>query len=294
MARVLVTTPMLEGCLAALSDHELVAGIPGGDAGAEGLLCAPTQPVDAAAIAAMPALRVIALAGAGADAVDQQAAAARGIEVLTAGEPLVETTADLVFGLIIAACRLMGEQERRLRSGGWQGWEFAGVDLGREVHGAKLGLVGYGRIARALARRAEGFGMHVSHHSRTPTGLHGYTADLDELIEASDILSIHVPLTEDTRGLIDRRRIGLLAPRSVLINTARGAIVDEAALAEALVEGRLFAAGLDVYSREPEVPEALLAAPRTVLLPHVGSATLQTRRAMLSLAAERLAAALAG
>lgn len=284
---------MLEGCLQALDGHELVAGAPGSDAAAEGLLCAPVQPVSAQAIAAMAKLRAIAIAGAGADAVDAAAAAARSIPVLTAGEPLVETTADLAFGLIIAASRLAGEGERRLRAGGWEGWEFAGADLGRDVHGAVLGLVGYGRIGRALARRAEGFGMRVIHHSRTPSGEPGYTADLDELIAASDILSVHVPLTEATRGLIDARRIALLGRDSVLVNTARGAIVDEQALAAALTSGELFAAGLDVYSREPEVSAALLAAPRTVLLPHIGSATLQTRRAMLALAAERLAAALA-
>jgi glyoxylate reductase len=293
MARVLISTPLLEGCLDALAGHELAPGAPGSDAGADALLCAPTQPVTAGAIAAMPALRAIAVAGAGADAVDAAAAGARGIPVLTAGEPLVQTTADLAFGLMLAACRQMGAAERELRAGDWSGWRFDGW-RGRDVHGARLGLVGYGAIGHAVGARAAGFAMRVRHHTRRDTGDAGWVADLDELLAWCDIASLHVPLTESTRGLIDRRRIGLLGPRAVLVNTARGAVVDEEALAEALADGRLLAAGLDVYSHEPGVPPALLAAPRTVLLPHIGSATEATRRAMLSTAASRLAAALAG
>jgi lactate dehydrogenase-like 2-hydroxyacid dehydrogenase len=291
MARVLVSTPMLGECLAALDAHDLVAGVPGSDASAVALLCAPTQPVDETAIAAMPLLRVISVAGAGADAVDAKAATERKIEVLTAGEALVETTADLAFGLIIAACRQLHDVERTLREGRWEGWRFDQT-FGRDVHGATLGLVGFGAIARAVARRAEGFGMQVLHHARHPTGLEGWRERLDDLLAESDIVSLHIPLTGATLGLIDRRRIGLMREGAVLVNTARGAVLDEDALAEALEEGRLLAAGLDVYVGEPTVSPRLLAAPRTVLLPHVGSATAATRRAMLGLAAEKLAAAL--
>jgi glyoxylate reductase len=292
MARVLVATPMLAESLAPLAGHELVEGAPGADGAAEALLCAPTVAVPAAAIAAMPRLRAIALAGAGTDAVDLDAAQARGIAVLNAGEALVETTADLAFALILGASRVTSEAERLLRAGKWVGWGFMET-AGRDVHGATLGLVGYGRIARAVARRAEGFGMDVRHHTRTPTGEPGWVAELDELLAASEIVSVHVPLTDQTRGLIDARRIGLIGSEGVLVNTARGAVVDEYALAAALERGELLAAGLDVYEHEPLLEPELLAAPRTVLLPHIGSATAATRRAMLALAAERLAAFLA-
>jgi glyoxylate reductase len=292
VARILIATPMLEGCLDALAEHELVPGQPGSDALAEALVCDPTQAVDAATQARMPRLRVIGVAGAGSDAVDAAAADARGVALLTAGAALVETTADLAFGLIIAACRLMHDAEHTLRSGSWRGWSFLG-ELGRDVHGASLGLVGYGAIARAVARRAAAFEMRVRHHSRHPTGEPGYVAELDELLATSEILSVHVPLSESTRGLLDRRRIALLPPDAVLVNTSRGAVVDEDALAEALERGRLFAAGLDVYAQEPRVAARLLAAPRTVLLPHIGSATLGTRRAMLRSITEQLAAFLA-
>jgi lactate dehydrogenase-like 2-hydroxyacid dehydrogenase len=293
VARVLVSTPMLDDCLAALAWHELVEGSPGSDAAADALLCAPTQAVGAETIAAMPRLRVIAVAGAGSDAVDHEAATRRGIEVLTAGEALVETTADLAFGLIIAACRQLHDVEMTLREGRWQGWRFDQT-FGRDVHGATLGLVGFGKIARAVARRAAGFGMEVLHHARHPSDELGWRESLDDLLGESDIVSLHVPLTGETLGLIDRRRIGLMSEGAVLINTARGAVVDEDALAEALGDGRLLAAGLDVYVGEPTVSPRLLAAPRTVLLPHVGSATDATRRAMLRLAAEKVAGFLEG
>jgi lactate dehydrogenase-like 2-hydroxyacid dehydrogenase len=292
MARILIATPLLEGCLDALAGHELIVGEPGSDEGAEGLLCPPTVAVSAEAIGRMAGLRVIAVAGAGSDAVDQVATAARGISVLTAGEALVETTADTTFGLIIWASRQLGEAERTLREGRWQGWGFDQT-AGRDVHGARLGLVGFGAIGRAVARRAGAFAMDVRHHTRTPTGEAGWTEELDELLAWSEIVSLHVPLSDSTRKLIDRRRLGLMAPGAVLVNTARGAVLDEEALADALESGHLLAAGLDVYEGEPSVSPRLLAAPRTVLLPHVGSATAPTRRAMLRLAAERLAAALA-
>ncbi len=291
MTRILVSTPMIEGALEALAGHDLVPGAPGTDAAATGLLCAPTQRVDAAMIAAMPELRVIAVAGAGTDAIDADAAGRREIALLTAAEPLIETTADLAFGLIIAACRQLHEVEVALREHRWEGWRFEQT-FGRDVHGATLGLVGYGRIARAVARRAGGFGMTVLHHARSRSGEPGYREDLDAMLVDSDIVSVHVPLTEATRGLIDARRIGLIGPAGVLVNTARGAVIDEFALAAALERGELLAAGLDVYEHEPLLKPELLAAPRTVLLPHVGSATEATRHAMLRLAAERLAGAL--
>jgi glyoxylate reductase len=287
MARILIATPSLGGSLEVLGGHRLIEGEPGSDTEAEALICDPTQRVDARAQERMPRLRLIAVAGAGSDAVDHDVARARGVEVLTAGAGLVESTADVAFGLIIAAARLMHDGERTLREGGWPGWRFL-EDFGRDVHGATLGLVGFGAIARAVARRAAGFDMRVLHHTRNRTGEEGWVGDLDEMIAASDILSIHVPLQASTRRLIDRRRIGLLKPTAVLVNTARGAVLDEEALADALIEGRLFAAGLDVYEGEPRVSPRLLSAPRTVLLPHIGSATRRTRERMLRDAAENV------
>jgi glyoxylate reductase len=290
MARILIATPALDGCLDSLREHMLVEGAPGSDAAAQALICGPMQSVDAAVQERMEQLRVIAVAGAGSDAVDHAAAAGRGIPVLTSGEGLVQTTADVAFGLIIAASRLMHDSEARLRAGAWRGWRFVEQDFGRDVHGATLGLVGFGSIGRAVARRADGFEMKVLHHTRHPTGEPGWVEDLDELLAASDVLSIHVPLHESTHRLIDRRRIGLLKPTAVVVNTARGAVIDEEALADALHDGRLFAAGLDVYENEPSVSPRLLSAPRAVLLPHVGSATLRAREAMLRGAAEKVAA----
>ena len=289
MARILISTPPLAGPLSCLQGHELIEGPPGSDARADALICDPTQAVDRAAQERMGRLRVISVAGAGSDGVDHLAASERGIAVLTSGEALVQTTADLAFGLIIAACRLMGAAEARLRAGSWQGWRFIEEQFGLDVHGSRLGLVGYGAIARAVAERARAFDMTISHHTRNPTGVAGWTQSLDDMLGSSDIVSVHVPLTEQSRGLIDRRRISLLAPHAVLVNTARGAVVDQDALADALAAGRLHGAGIDVYDGEPAVSARLLAAPRAVLLPHIGSATRRTRERMLADAAGKLA-----
>jgi glyoxylate reductase len=206
---------------------------------------------------------------------------------------LDETTADAAFLLILAASRLASEAERDLRAGAWSGW---GVNqyLGYDVHGATLGLVGYGRIGKAVARRASGFGMQVLHHTRHPTGMPGYVARLDDLLAECDVLSVHVPLTDATRHLIGARELGLLRPHAVVVNTARGPVLDEEALADALHSGAVFAAGLDVYEREPEVHPRLLSAPRTVLLPHIGSASHATRTQMARVACQGVCDVLAG
>jgi glyoxylate reductase len=287
MAKVLVATPILIGCLDALREHEVLAGEPGSHGGAEVLICDPTQTVDRAAQEAMPTLRAIAVAGAGADAIDHEAARARGIAVMTAGNVLAETTADIAFGLIIAAARLMHDAEVALREGTWEGWRFV-EEFGRDVHGTTLGLVGFGSIGRAVAKRAGGFEMEILHHTRHSTSEVGWIEDLDDLLRQSDIVSVHVPLSEETHHLIDERRLALLKPSAVLVNTARGAIVDEDGLARALENGQIFAAGIDVYENEPAVSPRLLRAPRTVLLPHIGSATLKTRRRMLQSVSEKV------
>ncbi len=296
MARVLLTCELPPGGLDPLAEHEVVSrpSVLAADiSDADALVCTLTDTVDAAVLAGAARLKVVANVAVGFDNIDVAAASARRIVVCNTPGVLDETTADLAFALVLAASRRTSEAEAELRSGGWRGWRL-GDRPGRDVHGATLGLVGFGRIGQAVARRAEGFAMRVLHHSRHPTGRPGYVADLDELMAAADIVSLHVPLTSETRHLVDARRIGLMKPTAVLVNTARGAVVDEEALAEALHAGRIFAAGIDVYENEPSVHPRLLGAPGAVLLPHIGSASVATRLAMARLATQAVADVLAG
>jgi glyoxylate reductase len=261
----------------------------------DGILCLLTDRIDETVLRAGAAgrLKVIGNAAVGYDNVDLGAARSTGIAVCNTPGVLDKTTADLAFLLILAASRLASDAERDLRAGQWGGWGFMDY-LSQDVHRGVLGLVGYGRIAREVARRAEGFDMEVLHHSRTDTGLPGYVAELDELLAAADVVSLHVPLTDSTRHLIGARELTLMKPTAVLVNTARGPVVDEEALADALESDGIFAAGLDVYDGEPTVNPRLLAAPRTVLLPHIGSSTTETRTRMAQLAAQGIADVLAG
>ncbi len=306
MARVLVTRRLPDGGTDPLvaAGHEIVtrdddtpyspdelrAAVRDVDA----VVCLLTDRIDADVItAAAPRVKVVANVAVGYDNVDVTAAHAAGIAVCNTPGVLDETTADLAFLLVLGAARLASEAEADLRAGRWHGWGI-NQHLGRDVHGATLGLVGYGRIGQAVARRAAGFGMDVLHHTRSDTGLPGWHGDLDMMLAASDVVSLHVPLSDATRHLVDARRLTLLRPTAVLVNTARGPVVDEEALAVALEQGRLFAAGLDVFEREPEVHPRLLAAPRTVLLPHIGSASVATRTRMARFACEGAVAVLAG
>ena len=294
MARVLVTHQLPDGGLDPLDGHDLVSGsLPEAAADADAIVCLLTDRIDAALLRSAPRLRVVANVAVGYDNVDVAAATAAGVAVCNTPGVLDETTADLAFALILAASRLLSEAEADLRAGRWPGWDI-GQYLGRDVHGATLGLVGYGRIGRAVARRAAGFDMRVLHHTRRDTGEPGHVGDLDALLGEADVVSLHVPLTDATRHLIDARRLSLMKPSAVLVNTARGPVVDEPALADALEAGTIFAAGIDVYEREPEVHPRLLAAPRTVLLPHIGSASVATRTRMARVAAEGVRAVLAG
>jgi glyoxylate reductase len=307
MGRVLVTRQLPEGGLDPLvhAGHTLVqrAGddqytpeeLAGLAPDFDGILCLLTDRIDETVLRAGASgkLRVVGNAAVGYDNVDVALARTLGIAVCNTPGVLDKTTADLAFFLILAASRLASEAERDLRAGQWGGWGFLDY-LGRDVHGAVLGLVGYGRIAREVSRRAEGFEMEVLHHSRTSTGLPGYVAELDELLASSDIVSLHVPLTESTNHLIGERELALMKPTAVLVNTARGPVVDEEALANALDSGTIFAAGLDVYDGEPKVNPRLLAAPRTVLLPHIGSSTTETRTRIAQLAAQGICDVLAG
>jgi glyoxylate reductase len=225
----------------------------------------------------------------GVDNIDLAAARRRGVAVTNTPDVLTEATADVTFALLLAAARRLGEGERLVRAGEWRGWE-PGQLLGAEVHGRTLGIIGMGRIGRAVARRAEGFAMRVLHHTPRAPG----SVPLGDLLAESDFISIHCRLDASTRGLIGARELSLMKPGAILVNTARGAIVDEEALAAALTEGRLAGAGLDVYSDEPNVPPALLAAPRAVLLPHLGSATHAARARMAELCASGVREVLAG
>jgi len=305
LARVLVTRRLPPGGLDPLTEagHELVE--PDGERfshdevvarapDADAIVSLLTDRIDAAVLAAgAPRLRVVANVAVGHDNIDLDAAAEHGVVVCNTPGVLDETTADLAFLLVLAAARRAWEAESDLRGGRWRGWDIDQY-LGRDVHGAVLGVVGFGRIGQAVARRAAGFGMEVLHHSRNDTGMAAWRRDLDTLLAQSDVVSVHVPLTVETRHLIDARRLHLMKPDAVLVNTSRGPVVDEEALARALEDGTIFAAGLDVYEREPEVHQRLLAAPRTVLLPHIGSATVATRTRMAQVAARNAGTALAG
>jgi glyoxylate reductase len=264
------------------------------DDGFDGVVAVLTERFDADVLAAGKGrLRVVANVAVGYDNIDVEAATAAGVVVCNTPGILDDTTADVAFLLILAASRRASEAEATLRAGGWDGFHMEEF-LGRDVHGATLGIVGYGRIGRAVARRAAGFGMDVIHHTRTPTGEPGWIGDLPELLGRADIVSLHVPLGPGTRHMIGRAELAAMKPTAVLVNTARGPVVDEEALAEALEEGVIYAAGIDVFEREPAVHPRLLAAPRTVLLPHIGSATVETRTAMSRLAASSVRSVLAG
>ena len=305
MARVLVTR-RLPGGLDPLVEagHEVIE--PEGErpfthdeiahqaSGVDAIVCLLTDQIDDAVLTAgSPRLKVVAAVAVGYDNIDLDAAAAHGIAVTNTPGVLDDTTADLAFLLILAAARRIWDAESDLRAGKWPGWDIDQY-LGRDVHGAVLGVVGFGRIGQAVARRATGFGMEVLHHTRRDTGIVGWRGDLDRLLAESDVVTLHVPLTDETRHLIDARRLALMKPDAVLVNTSRGPVVDEEALAVALEDGTIFAAGLDVYEREPQVHPRLLDAPRTVLLPHIGSASLATRTRMARVAAENVVAVLAG
>jgi glyoxylate reductase len=237
----------------------------------------------------LPRLRVVANFGVGYDRIDVVACAERGVVVTNTPGVLDAATADLAFALLLAARRQVVAGDRFVRSGGWSGsWSEGG--LAEEVSGSTLGIVGLGRIGSAVARRARGFDLRVLYARRSNAASElGEARELDDLLAESDLVSLHVPLTPETDGLLDARRLALLRDGAVLVNTARGEIVDEDALVAELVSGRIYA-GLDVFAHEPEVPAALLELPNVVLTPHIGSATRQTREAMTRLAVDNLLA----
>lgn len=265
-------------------------------ADADALICVLADTIDAALLERLPLLRVLSSVSVGLDHVDLAAATAAGILVGHTPGVLVETTADLAFGLLLAAARRIAEGDRMVRAGAWQGGFALDAHLGRDVHGATLGIVGLGAIGQAVARRAAGFGMRVLGWSRGPQQVQGVErVGLDALLARSDFVSVHVALTPTTRGLIDARAIARMPRHAILVNTARGGIVDEAALADALRSGRIAGAGLDVFAQEPLPANSLLCALENVVLtPHIGSATVATRARMAEVAVANAVAGLRG
>ncbi len=243
-----------------------------------------TDPIDAELIAsAGPRLKLIANYGAGVNHIDLKAARARGIIVTNTPGVLTDDTADMTMALILSVPRRLAEGEKLVRSGAWTGWSPGGM-LGHRIGGKALGIVGLGRIGQAVAMRARAFGLTIHYHNRhrLPAVLEGqlgatWHANLDDMLAAVDVVTIHTPLNADSQDLIDRRRIGLMRPHVYLINASRGGIVDEDALVEALEAGRLAGAGLDVWRHEPAIDPRLLALPNVVMTPHMGSATYEGR-----------------
>ncbi|HSX56034.1 MAG TPA: D-glycerate dehydrogenase [Sphingomonas sp.] len=240
--------------------------------------------------------RIIGNYGAGFEHIDLDAAREAGLAVTNTPDVLTDATADIAMTLILMATRRAGEGERELRGGEWTGWRPTHL-LGRSLRGKVLGLVGYGRIARAVAGRAKAFGMEVVVHSRSRADdvpETAYHASLDSLLSVADVVSLHAPGGTATRHMIDAAALKAMKRDAVLVNTGRGTLIDEAALADALKAGTIAAAGLDVYEREPAVEAALTGLPNAVLLPHLGSATLETREAMGMKVADNLDAFFAG
>ncbi len=265
------------------------------------LACSVGDRIDAALLdKAGERLKLIANFGVGVDHIDVVAARARGIAVTNTPDVLTDDTADIAIALILMLLRRLGEGERLVRDGRWAGWKPTDF-LGHALRGKKLGIVGMGRIGRAIARRAAAFGMHIHYHNRNRhpdevEAAHGahFWAGLDAMLPVIDVLSINAPYGPETHKLIDASRLALMRPDAVLINTARGGLVDEEALITALESGALAGAGLDVYPKEPEVDSRLIALPNTVLLPHLGSATVETREAMGEKVIENILAFLEG
>ena len=308
---VLVTRPIMDGPLATLSGrcdvtvHENEFGIPRDEllrvvAGRDAIITMLTERVDAEFLAAAGSqLKIVANHAVGFDNIDVPACTVAGVLATNTPDVLTETTADTAFTLLMTAARRVGEGERFLRAKTPWIWGPL-MMLGRDVHHKTIGIVGFGRIGQAVARRANGFGMKVIYSDaiELPTSvtepLGAERRELDELLEQSDFISIHTNLTPETRHLFGHEQFKRMKPTAVIVNTSRGPVVDEDALADALESGEIFAAGLDVFEKEPEVNPRLLELENVVVIPHLGSATVDTRDAMGALAVENVFAALDG
>ena len=264
-------------------------------AGKHGIICLLTEPIDAPVLdAAGPQLKVVANVAVGYNNIDVPACRARGIAVTNTPDVLTNACADFTWGLILAITRRLGEGERVVRAGKWGGWALDYM-LGMELRGKQLGLVGVGRIGKAVAEKAPAFGMTVAYADMRDAGIPGAVQmPLDRLLATSDIVSVHVPMTPETKHLINQKALTRMKRNAYLINTSRGPVVDEAALAWALKERIIAGAALDVYENEPEINPALMPLENVLLIPHLASATTETRTAMADLAAANTLAVLNG
>jgi glyoxylate reductase len=266
--------------------------------GKQALLCLLTERVDVELLDAAPELRVVANLAVGYDNIDVAAATARGVIVTNTPDVLTDATADLTWALILSAARRVVEGDSLVRRGDWAGWSPTQL-LGASLTGKTLGIFGMGKIGAAVARRARGFAMSIVYTNRTrnlavETELGARAVSFDELLEQSDVLAIHAPSTPETHHVIDAAALDRLHPGAILVNTARGPLIDEAALVRALQSGQVAAAGLDVFEREPLLAPGLTDLDNIVLLPHLGSATAETRGAMVELCCRNILAVLAG
>jgi glyoxylate reductase len=273
------------------SHADLIAGV----AGKDGLLSLLTDTIDSQVLAAAPALKVISNCAVGVDNIDLNAATAQGIPVGNTPDVLTDSTADLAFALLLAAARRIVEGANYVKAGRWKTWSLDQL-LGADLVGKTLGIVGFGRIGQAVAKRASGFGLRVIYcDPESNQEAMGIRVQIDELLRDSDFISLHVPLNAATRHLINKDALALMKPGAILVNTARGPVVDHDALCEALTEKRIFAAALDVTDPEPLPLESpLLGLPNCIVVPHLGSASVRTREQMALLAAENLVAGVQG
>lgn len=255
----------------------------------DALVCLLLDRIDSSLIARAPKLRVIANCAVGYDNVDLAAATRAGIAVTNTPDVLTEATAELAFALMLAAARRLPEAEAMVRGKRWPGWRLDQL-LGIQLHGKTLGVIGMGRIGKAVVRRAEAFGMRAIWADPQAAG----SQSLDDVFATADVVSLHCPLTPETRHLVNADRLARMKPTAILVNTARGGCVDEAALIAALHAGRIFAAALDVFEREPEIDARFYDCPRLVLAPHIGSATTEARTQMAQLCADAVIDVLAG
>lgn len=278
-----------------LTKEELMAGIKGKDA----LLCLLTDQIDNEVLSANPDLQVVANYAVGFNNIDVEAATKMGIPVSNTPGVLTETSADLAFALIMSVGRRIPEADKYIRTGQWNGWgplQFLGTD----IHGATLGIIGLGRIGKALVKRARGFGMEIKYWNRTrltkgeenQLGVEYHS--FDEVLKVADFMSIHVAYNQETHHIISSRELDMMKPTAVLINTSRGPIVDEKALVNALQAGQIGGAGLDVFENEPQIEPELLEMDQVVILPHLGSATIATRTRMAMIAIDNLLAVFNG
>jgi glyoxylate reductase len=309
--RILVSEPIVESVIDKLKTHgEVVVGekgvyqqedalirdLPQFDA----LLCMLSTPLNRKVLEAAPNLKAIATHAVGFDNIDVGFANQKGIKVANTPDVLTEACGDFAMALLLALSRRFREAEDYLRAGKFTGWEPLGF-LGPELRGKKLGIIGMGRIGTAFARRARAFGMNITYHNRKPVDSDlekelkaTFIPDLPQILKESDVISLNCPLTPETHHLMSAETLGMMKKEALLINISRGAVVDEAALAEALYEGKIAGAGLDVFEHEPEVHPNLLTAPNCLMLPHIASATYETREAIGMLAADAIISILQG